>query len=109
MVNVDPDHTFEGLFQAVRVGRYNTVRSCGYLSGKVVEYVSVGKDKGSMNIVSKDMNVCDICRTFGCYVKFQVEEQQQQPADSTSTPAMNAFIFLMAQHNKVGCVPDTNA
>ena len=29
-----------------------------------------------MSIVGDDMNVCDVCRSFGSYVRFKVKDSQ---------------------------------
>ena len=38
--------------------------------------VSVGKDKQSMSVVGENMNVCDVCHSFGSYIKLHVEDSQ---------------------------------
>ena len=37
---------------------------------------AVGKEKQTMSIVGDDMDVCDVYRSFGSYVRLQVKDSQ---------------------------------
>ena len=58
-----------------------------------IETVFVGNIKPSLSIVGKDMNVVQVCRTFGFFIKISVA--QPEP------PRQNAFDMLMANQRKL--------
>ena len=95
VVIVNHMDTFEGLFQSLKAGKYTIVPPSELLNQATIDAVSVGKDKSSMSLVGKDMNVCDVCRSFGSFVKLHVEQQRPDaPSSNTDTP--DAFAILMA-------------
>ena len=64
--------------------------------------VSVGKDKQLMSVVGENMNVCDVCRSFGSCVKLHVEDSQDCRAPTNTGP--DAFAVLMA-NQRLLCSP----
>ena len=93
VVTVDPRSSFDDLLKSMKAGKYSIVSPSEFLLRAIISSVSVGKDKQSMSIVGKEMNVCDVCRSFGSYVRLQVEEDQPR---TPTTTAHDAFVVLMA-------------
>ena len=56
-------------------------------------FLSVTSNHQSLSIVGKDMNVVQVCRTFGFFIKISVA--QPEP------PRQNAFDILMANQRKL--------
>ena len=103
VVTVDPSSSFDDLLKSMKAGKYSIVSPSEFLSRSIISNVSIGKDKQSMSIVGKDMNVCDVCRSFGSYVRLQVEDSQDHPR-TTTTSAPDAFAVLMANQRML-CSP----
>jgi len=103
VVMVDPSCSFDDLLGSLKAGKYSIVSPSEFLSRAIIEYVSVGKDQQSMSIVGKDMNVCDVCRSFDSYVRLQVEDSQDHRGTPTTT-APDAFAVLMA-NQRLLCTP----
>ena len=74
VVPVKPTSSFDHLLSSLKAGRYSVVSPSEFLSKVTLESVSVGKDKSSMSVVGKDMNVSDASRSFGSYVKLRVDD-----------------------------------
>ena len=89
VILVDPRDNFEDLLNAMRTGKYGTIPTEPLLDrADSIETVLVGNIKPSLSIVGKDMNVVQVCRTFGFFIKISVA--QPEP------PRQNAFDILMA-------------
>ena len=74
VVPVEPTSSFDHLLSSLKAGRYSVVSPSEFLSKVTLESVSVGKDKSSMSVVGKDMNVSDVSRSFGSYVRLRVDD-----------------------------------
>jgi hypothetical protein len=88
----------------LKVGKYIIVSPNDFLLRAIITSVSVGKDKQSMSVVGENMNVCDVCHSFGSYVKFQVEDSQDHREPPTNT-GPDAFAVLMANQHLI-CLVD---
>ena len=94
VILVDPRDSFEDLLNAMRAGKYGTIPTEPLLDrADSIETVLVGNIKPSLSIVGKDMNVVQVCRTFGFFIKISVA--QPEP------PRQNAFDILMANQRKL--------
>ena len=94
VILVDPRDSFEDLLNAMRAGKYGTIPTEPLLDrADSIETVFVGNIKPSLSIVGKDMNVVQVCRTFGFFIKISVA--QPEP------PRQNAFDILMANQRKL--------
>ena len=78
VVPVEPTSSFDHLLTSLKAGRYSVVSPSEFLSKATLESVSVGKDKSSMSVVGKDMNVSDVCRSFGSYVRLRVDDTTER-------------------------------
>ena len=86
VILVDPRDSFEDLLNAMRAGKYGTIPTEPLLDrADSIETVFIGNIKPSLSIVGKDMNVVQVCRTFGFFIKISVA--QPEP------PRQNALIF----------------
>ena len=74
VVTVEPPSSFDSLLSSLKAGKYSIVSPSEFLSQAKLESVSVGKDKSSMSVVGKDMNVSDVCRSFGSFVRLKVDD-----------------------------------
>ena len=106
VVTVDPSCSFDDLLGSLKAGKYSIVSPSEFLSRAIIENVSIGKDKQSMSIVGKDMNVSDVCRSFGSfgsYVRLQVEDSQDHrgtPTNPRSQTSEKDRPSLQAQKQK---------
>ena len=64
-MTVKPTSSFDNLLSSLKAGKYSIVSPSEFLSQASLESVSVGKEKSSTSVVGKDMNVSDVCRSFG--------------------------------------------
>ena len=55
----------DNLLSSSKAGKFGIVSLSELLSQANLESVSVGNEESSMSVVSKDMNVSDVCRSFG--------------------------------------------
>ena len=58
---------------------YSTVSLSEYLSQAIIENVGICNERTNrrcLAVVGDDMDVCDICRSFGSHVTLQVEDSQ---------------------------------
>ena len=63
-----------------------------------IETILVGKENMSILVADKDMNIVEVCQSFGPFIKLSVvKEQSTQP----SVPAANAFEILMASQRRL--------
>ena len=100
VLSIDPSHNFNEFYRAIKAGRFAIIRTSPILSAADLESVYVGKDKlSSMSLVQKDLNVSDICLTFGCYVKFVVLEIH--PNNHKSQPCKDAFTVMMMNQRRL--------
>ena len=74
VVTVDPSSSFDDLLKSLKAGKYSIVSQNEFLSRAIMSSVSVGKDKQSMSVVGENMNVCDVCRSFGSYERHELEQ-----------------------------------
>ena len=74
VVTVEPTSSFDNLLSSLKAGKYSVVSPSEFLSQASLESVSVGKEKSSMSVVGKDMNVSDVCHSFGSYVRLKVDD-----------------------------------
>ena len=74
VVTANPSHRFSALFQSLKGGLHPSVQTSHELSEVVIESVAVGPERQSLSIVSETMNVLEVCRMFGHFVKFCVSK-----------------------------------
>ena len=96
VVTANPSHKFSDLFQLLKAGLHPSVQTSQELSEVIIESVAVGPERQSLSIVSETMNVLEVCRMFGHFVKFRVSKQTVSTGEQTSDPVKNAFEVMMA-------------
>ena len=94
------DRTFQTLFTAMKVGRFQCVQVGDELKHATISQVLVAKDKHQLMITSATQSVFNVCEEFGKYIKFVTEIDEQAAGSSlqslSTTP--NTFqIMFMAQ------------
>ena len=81
----------------LKAGLHPSVQTSQELSEVIIESVAVGPERQSLSIVSETMNVLEVCRMFGHFVKFRVSKQTVSTGErQTSDPVKNAFEVMMA-------------
>ena len=67
-------YLFDNLLLSSKTGKFGIVSLSELLSQANLESVSVGNEKSSMSVASKDMNVSDVCHSFGSFVRLKVDD-----------------------------------
>ena len=93
MVPVEAADNFESFLASIRAGKYGGVILTNTLYLTRIESVFVGRDRKSLSIVGKEMNVAEGCSAF---VKITVTSEQPPAAGPVGVqPVRNAFDVLM--------------
>ena len=97
---------FSDLLDSMKAGKYGTIQPDVLLDqAERIETVLVGKEKMSLSVADKDMNIIEVCQSFGPFIKPSVvKEQHTQPP----VPAANTFEILMASQRRLSlpCLPE---
>ena len=98
-MSLDPSQRFLDLFSSIQAGKFFIIRTSSELSAAVLESVCIGLDKSNLSRVEKDLNVAEVCASFGHFVKFIVSVEK--PGESSGvTVSRNAFAIMMrSQHS----------
>lgn len=89
--------SFCDLIASIRAGKYGTIPPSSLPERPHnIETVLVGKDKTSLSIADKEMNVLEVCGVFGFFVKVLLCELEPAPI-----LAVNAFDILMASQKRL--------
>ena len=79
VIPIEARDSFCDILDSIKEGKYGTIPP-GLLLDRAdhVETVLVGKDKVSVSVASKEMNVIEVCEAFGSFIKLIVKDQSAQ-------------------------------